>query len=112
MTCSTVERTGEEARKSLVIELQDGFSSDAVVIRVDDLEVFCKQEVTTDYSLGRADSVETPVPVGSVTVEVTLPERRLTGSIVLEVSATLYLGVSIGDDGIDFSPSDEMFLYF
>jgi hypothetical protein len=97
---------------SLVIDLQDGFSDDTVVIRVDGQEVFHKEGVNTDYSLGRADSVEIPVPEGCVNVEVTVPSRHLSGTIVLEVSATVYLGVSILDDRIDYRISDEMFLYF
>ncbi|MHC4617840.1 MAG: hypothetical protein ACYTEQ_08815 [Planctomycetota bacterium] len=97
---------------SLAIDLQDGFSDDTVVIRVDGQEIFHKQGVNTDYALGRADSVEIQIPEGSVNVEVTVPSRRLSDTIVLEVSATVYLGVSIPDDEIHFRTSDEMFLYF
>ena len=97
---------------SLVIDLQDGFSDDTVVIRVDGQEIFHKEGVNTDYSLGRADSVEIQVPEGSVNVEVTVPSRHLSDTIVLEVSTTVYLGVSILDDRIDYRISDEMFLYF
>ena len=47
-----------------------------------------------------------------VNVEVTVPSRHLSDTIVLEVSTTVYLGVSILDDRIDYRISDEMFLYF
>lgn len=97
---------------SLVIDLQDGFSDDTVVIRVDGQEIFHKRGVNTDYALGRADSVKIQVPEGSVEVAVTVPSRHLSDTIVLEVSTTVYLGVSILDDGIDYRISDEMFLYF
>ena len=97
---------------TLAIDLQDGFSDDTVVIRVDGQEIFHKEGVNTDYSLGRADSVEIQVPEGSVNVEVTVPSRHLSDTIVLEVSTTVYLGVSILDDRIDYRISDEMFLYF
>ena len=97
---------------SLVMDLQDGFSDDTVMIRVAGQEIFHKEGVNTDYSLGRADSVEVQVPEGSVDVEVTVPSRDLLESIVLEVSTTVYLGISILDDRIDIQISDEMFLYF
>lgn len=97
---------------SLVIDLQDGFSDDTVMIQVAGQEIFHKEGVNTDYSLGRADSVEVQVPEGSVDVEVTVPSRDLLESIVLEVSTTVYLGISILDDRIDHQISDEMFLYF
>lgn len=97
---------------SLVIDLQDGFADDTVVIRVEGREVYHKQAVNTDYSLGRADSVEVQVREGSVSVEIAVPSRRLSDTKVLEVSRTVYLGVSILGEKIDYRISDEMFLYF
>jgi hypothetical protein len=97
---------------SLVIDLQDGFSDDTVVIRVDGRETFHKQSVSTDYSLGRADSVEIQVSEGRVKVEVAVPSRRLSDAILLDVSTTVYLGVSIPDGEVGFRISNEMFLYF
>lgn len=97
---------------SLVIDLQDGFSDDTVVVQVDGQEKYDKQGVNTDYALGLADSVEIQVPEGSVNVQITVPSRQLSGTIVLEVSTTVYLGVCILDDRIDYRISDEMFQYF
>lgn len=97
---------------SLVIDLQDGFADDTVVIRVDAQEIFHQQGVNTDYALGRADSVEIQVPEGSVDVEVTVPSRHVSGTIVLEVLAPVYLAVSISDNSVHYRVSDEMFLYF
>jgi hypothetical protein len=97
---------------SLVIDLQDGFADDTVVICVDGQEVYHEQDVNTDYSLGRADSVEIRVSQGSVSVEIAVRSRHLSDTLALEVSKTVYLGVSILDDKIDYRISDEMFRYF
>lgn len=97
---------------SLVIDLQEGFSDDTVVVQVDGQEIFHKEGVNTDYAIGRADSVKIQISEGSVNIEVTVPSRQLSDTIVLEVSAKIYLGVSILDDRIDFRISDEMFLYY
>ena len=97
---------------SLVIDLQDGFSDDIVVIKVDNQEIFHKKGVNTDYTLGRADSVETKVSKGSVNVAVNVPSKSLSDTVVLEVVNKVYLGVSIIDDRIVFRISDEIFTYF
>jgi hypothetical protein len=97
---------------SLVIDFQDGFSDDTVVVQVDGQVIFHKKGVNTDYSLGRADSVEIQVHEGSVNVDVTVPSRHLSDTVALEVSTKIYLGVSIIDDRISFRVSDELFLYF
>ena len=97
---------------SLVIDLQDGFSNDTVVVQVNGQEIFHKEGVNTDYSIGRADSVEIQVPEDSVRVEVAVPSRHLSDIVVLKVLTTVYLGISILDDKIEHRISDEMFLYF
>jgi hypothetical protein len=102
----------EIAMISLVIDLQDGFSNDTVIVKVNDQEVFRKRNVNTDYALGRADSVEIPIHQGQVVVEVDVPSRRLSDTLVLESTNTVYLGISIVEDRIDFRISDKRFLYF
>ena len=95
-----------------VIDLQNGFSFDTVVVQVDGQEIFHKKDVNTDYAIGLADSVKIQVPESSVNIEVAVASRQLSDTIVLEVSTKVYLGVSILDDRIDFRISDEMFLYY
>ncbi len=96
----------------LVIDIQDGFLEDTVAIKVDNEEIFYKKDVNTDYSLGRADSVEVQVSEGTINVEITVLSRHISGVISIKVSAKIYLGVSIVDNKIDFKISDEMFLYY
>lgn len=96
----------------LVIDLQDGFSNDTVAIQVNGQEIFRKDAVITDYSIGRADSVESQVQPGKSRVEVTLPARGLAGTVDVDVHDTVYLGVSLQAGQVDFRISDEMFYYF
>lgn len=96
---------------SLFIDLQDGFSHDTVIVKVNDREVFHKDNVKTDYALGRADSVEISIHQDQVVV-VDVPSRHLSDTLALESTHTIYLGISIIEDRIDFRISDKRFLYF
>lgn len=97
---------------SLFIDLQDGFSDDTVIVKVNDRQVFHKDNVNTDYALGRADSVEISIHQDQVVIEVDVPFRRLSDTLALESTHTIYLGISIIEDRIDFRISDKRFLYF
>lgn len=95
----------------LVVALQDGFASDLVVVRVNGQEVFRKEGVETKLLLGYADSFETQVPKGSVNVEVILPLRNLSETIVLEATKAVYVGISILGSRIGHRISHEPFGY-
>lgn len=97
---------------SLTIDLQDGFSDDTVVISVDGQEVLRIPGVNTNYTLGRADSATLQVTERNVSVEILVPTRQLSGSTTLDVSTTVYLGVSIDADKLVFRISDEAFIYY
>ena len=97
---------------SLIIDFQEGFSNDTVVVNVEGSEIFHKNDINTDYSLGRADSIEIQDIEGIVKVGVTVSTRNISGSTEIEVSKPIYLGVSIKSGRISFSISDEMFQYF
>ncbi len=97
---------------SLVIDLQEGFSDDIVVVQVDSREIFYKKDVNTDYSIGLADSLKIHIHKNTVTIEVTVPSKQLSDTIGLDTSTKVYLGVSIIDDRIYFKISDERFTYF
>jgi hypothetical protein len=97
---------------TLVIDLQEGFADDTVSILVNGQEVFHKKGVSTDYSIGRAEGIESQVPAGKSKVEVKLPARNLTGYVDVEVENTKYVGVKVLAGRIEFKISDEMFLYF
>jgi hypothetical protein len=97
---------------NLVIDLQEGFKDDTVVILVNDQEVFQKQGLSTDYSIGFADRAECQGPPGKRTVEVRLPQKNLTARVEVDVQDTKYLGVEVQEGRIEFTKSDDIFLYF
>ena len=96
----------------IVIDLQDGFADDEVLILAGGQEIFNKKGVNTDYSIGLADSVKFEVTEKYIAIEVTIPSRRLSDSIKVDGSSAPYLGVSILDNEIDYQLSDEEFIYF
>ena len=97
---------------TLTIDLQTGFSSDQVILRVDGAEVLKKSEVTTDLAISLAESCQTEVEGNSVDVEVLVPSRGLQGAVKLDVARTPYLGVSIVEGRLELKPSETMLLYF
>lgn len=102
----------EDMMVSLHIDFQTGFSNDTVIVQIDGHEIFRKNNVNTDYSLGLADSADTQVTRGTVNIKVTVPTRNVSDSFSLEISKTAYLGISIIDERIEYQFSDEMFEYF
>jgi hypothetical protein len=95
----------------LVVAFQEGFSNDLVIVRINGLEVFRKEDVETKLLLGYADSFRAEVPEGSANVEVILPLRKLSETLVVQVVATVYLGVSIQEGRIAHLVSHKPFGY-
>lgn len=84
----------------LCIDLQEGFSGDTVVVLVNGIEVFRKTDVKTKYQIGWTYiSEKVDVEEGPVNVEISVPLRNLSESIILQVSNHLYLGISVTQDG-------------
>lgn len=79
--------------------LQEGFAGDEVVLRIGGREVFHEPRVTTRTQIGLAATNEAQVPAGPVTVEVSLPGRKLNFTVPLQVTQDIYLGVSVTPEG-------------
>ena len=95
----------------LVIDLQSGFIADTVQIEVNGELVWEEKEVTTEMLIGLADSVETEVPEGAVTLTVRIPTQALTSEIDLDVDGDKYVGISVMDGRLDIFVSDTPFGY-
>jgi hypothetical protein len=95
----------------LHVAFQDGFTGDTVIAQVNEEVVFRKENVKTRTQIGLADSFEMNVEKGPVSVQVHLPLRNLSETIVLQVSEAVYVGVSIYHDRIDYRISDRRFRY-
>jgi hypothetical protein len=95
----------------LKIDLQDGFTGDLVVVRINGSEVFRKEKVKTRLELSYADSFEVDVPPGQLNIEVSLADRRISKAYSLDVKAPVFLGLSVQDDTITCKKREEMFYY-
>lgn len=97
---------------NLHIALQDGFKNDAVTITVNDNEIFRKRGVTTNLAISLADQVDAPVEGNTARIRVEIETKQKSGTAVVQVNATPYVAVSLGEDGsVTFQPSKEMFRY-
>lgn len=96
---------------TLAIDLQDGFEDDRVLVRVNGEEVFHKEQISTKLLLGLADSFETEVEKGPVSLEIRVETRDIVETVPLDVSADIYLGVSIVNGMLDYTVSDKPFGY-
>lgn len=95
----------------LRIDLQDGFEGDNVIVKINSKEVYRKEGVKTELTLGYADSLEVEVAEGHCIVEVALPGKGIAESISLNVFAPVYLGLSVSDGKIIQRRSETFFAY-
>jgi hypothetical protein len=91
----------------LHIALQEGFMGDDIVVRVQGEEVFRKEDVTTRPQIGYADSFDVEAEGEEVQVEVLLPLKKLSETIMVQVPPTEYVGVSIIEGRIDYRTKRE-----
>ena len=95
----------------LHVALQEGFDNDNVLMRLNDQPVYESAGVTTDLRIGRADAVEVPLGEGRLRLSVTLPDRGISGAVVIQSTNTVFVGVSVEGDAVEFTVSDQPFGY-
>lgn len=95
----------------LHVALQEGFEGETVVIRVAGKEVFRKDSVTTKLQIGFAESFEMNVEEGPVNLEIALPSKALSKAIDLQVTNTIYVGVSVIAGQVEYRISQDQFGY-
>ena len=101
----------DHAMPSMRIDLQEGFSNDAVEVYVNGAKVLDKEGVTTKRMLGLALSSEIDVPDGAVAIEVKVPTKNLAKTFAVESSDTANLGVSIHNGELKGITSKKRFGY-
>jgi hypothetical protein len=92
----------------LTIDLQDGFSGDEVIVRVNGQEVARPAGVKTKRMLGLAQSLDVSVPAGPVSLEIDLPAKQIRGTRVVHHS---HIGVSLAGTDVQFIEADKPFGY-
>jgi hypothetical protein len=95
----------------LHVALQEGFNNDNVTIHLNDEPIYKSAKVTTDLRISRADAIEVPLIDGRQRLSVSLPDRDLSGSLVIQGTSTIHVGVSVQSDTIEFTVSDQPFGY-
>ena len=93
------------------IDLQEGFSNDAVEVYVNGAKVLEKEGVTTKRMLGLALSAEIEVPDGALDVEVKVPTKNLAKTFSVDSSDTSNLGISIHNGELKSITSKKRFGY-
>jgi membrane-associated protease RseP (regulator of RpoE activity) len=96
---------------SVRIALQDGFDGDTVVVKVNGKQVFKQDNVKTKRQIGKAASFDVEVEDDAADVHISLPDKKISQTIALNVSDKTYLGVSIEEDKIEHKVSSEPFRY-
>ena len=95
----------------LHVALQEGFSDDTVMIQLNDEPIFERSDVKTDVRIGRADAIDVQLREGRNRLRVTLPERNISGSVIVQSQTAIYVGVSVDQASVEFTVSDEPFGY-
>jgi hypothetical protein len=81
----------------LHLALNDGFTGDTVVVRLDGREIYRKGGVKTDLRISRADGAEADAPDGEATLEV--EARGRTASVRVDAAARPHVGIDMTPDG-------------
>jgi hypothetical protein len=95
----------------LRVDLQEGFTGDAVNVKVNGRDALSKNGVTTKRMLGLATSSEIEIPEGAVSIEIQVPTQKISKTISLHTSESKYLGVSIRDGELEHIASKKPFGY-
>lgn len=96
----------------LRIDLAAGFDGERVRIRMNGREVYAREGVRTDYSVGLADSFEVERGAAAVQITLELPDRGAadTAEVAADRAAVAF---TVGPDGgISHEVSPDVFRYF
>ena len=87
--------------KSVVsVDFQDGFTSDFIILQINENEVLKKDYVSTDLRISLADnSFNTRLPNGQIKIDIVVPTKNLKLSKTIEIKSDAYVGVSIVNPG-------------
>ncbi len=96
---------------AIVIDLQEGFDGEKVILQMDDAEVFKSIDVRTRYQIGLADTVTLDLPPGPHVLMIALPERSLSATAEFDSGKAGFIGISRLENRLEISVSPEPFRY-
>ena len=96
---------------TLKVDLQEGFSGETVVLRLNGQEVY-RQAVKTRTQIGLADSRSFDLPPQHLKLEAALPQSSVSEALELDLSQDMYVGVTLSShDVLSLHASSEPFGY-
>lgn len=95
----------------LTIDLQEGFSSDHVVVEINNQVVFDERNIRSRFEIGFAASRDVPSPQKPYELKVSIPEANLVRKIIVDPAQTTHVGINRVDDGLLVTASSEPFGY-
>ena len=81
----------------VMLDLQEGFTNEKVVIRLNRAVVFTSAAVTTKLLLGYAEQISIPSPRKASVLEISLPNHQIKYQIPVKANEDTYIGVSFVD---------------
>ena len=96
---------------SLMVDFQDGFFEDLVIVEIDDHEVFRRADLRTRVEVGLSGSIKLETASGESRLRVSLPDRNISAETLLDVERTPYLGVSLDKDALVLKPAQKPYRY-
>lgn len=95
---------------SIRLMFKEGFQNDSVVVRINDKEVGPREPLTTrrDVEPPLAWSVDVPVDMEAVLIQISVPTRNISDSIRLNVKEFSQLDIAVVGDRIEMKPSREV----
>lgn len=94
-----------------MIDLQDGFENDSIIIYLDNKEIYRQDSVTSNMMLGFAARVEASSSERVVTLSINLIRRKLKKSLQVELDKTGAIGIAILNNEILIRQSSTPFGY-
>ena len=92
--------------------LEEGFSGDAVTVRVAGKKAFEARALQTMLQVGLADQFSVDVPDGDVEVSIEAPRRGVAHRQKVAVDGPTYIGISLEETGdVKVRTSSEPFGY-
>ena len=93
------------------IDLQEGFTDDRVILRLDGEEIAVESEVTTNERIGVARALALRPNRLADSLEVELPQRGIRGAFREPADRPVYVAVSVREGELEFESSHHPYGY-
>lgn len=95
----------------LTIDLQEGFNGEKVVVELDGSKIFSDDNLRTRTQIGLAIQVHQDVSLGDHIIGVKVDNSGGTGEFRIDAHKTPFLGISVKNNEVVFTPKAQAFGY-